>query len=162
MVIDRELEQLALRTAQLSQLDIAGVDLLMDDDGYKVCEVNSAPGFEGLERASAVNVAAECVRFVVAAIETHRAAKAAAPAIPLLRVALQADHMAVASLIAERPSSAAASPATAATPASPLSSSSSSTSNGSTASMIAAALGASNISRIASPVAATSQNGSRR
>jgi gamma-F420-2:alpha-L-glutamate ligase len=90
-----------LRTAQLSQLDIAGVDLLMDDDGYKVCEVNSAPGFEGLERASAVNVAAECVKFVVHAIEQHRAQKAVTKPVPLLRVPLQADHMAVASLLAE-------------------------------------------------------------
>ncbi|WP_368412140.1 hypothetical protein [Synechococcus sp.] len=38
-------------------LDIAGVDLLFDGDGYSICEVNSAPGFQGFETATGLNVA---------------------------------------------------------------------------------------------------------
>ena len=47
-------------------LEIAGVDLLFDGDGYSVCEVNSAPGFSGFEQATGLNVARDilehCVR----------------------------------------------------------------------------------------------------
>ena len=45
-------------------LDIAGVDLLIDKEGYRICEVNSAPGFEGLEKASKSNIALEIVQYV--------------------------------------------------------------------------------------------------
>jgi gamma-F420-2:alpha-L-glutamate ligase len=38
------------------QLDVAGIDILFDEDGYRVCEANSSPGFQGLERACGVDV----------------------------------------------------------------------------------------------------------
>jgi gamma-F420-2:alpha-L-glutamate ligase len=38
------------------QLDVAGIDILFDDEGYRICEANSAPGFQGLERACAISV----------------------------------------------------------------------------------------------------------
>ena len=52
----KEMQDLAIRTAAELQLDVAGVDILFDDTGYRVCEANSSPGFQGLERACAVNV----------------------------------------------------------------------------------------------------------
>lgn len=52
-----EIEELALSCAAALKLDIAGVDLLFDDDHYCVCEVNSAAGFAGFEEATGVNVA---------------------------------------------------------------------------------------------------------
>ena len=52
-----EIEQLSLSCAAALKLDIAGVDLLFDDDDYCVCEVNSAAGFAGFEEATGVNVA---------------------------------------------------------------------------------------------------------
>ena len=51
-----EMRALALRTASVLGLDIAGVDILFDSDGYRVCEANSAPGFMGFEKATGVNV----------------------------------------------------------------------------------------------------------
>lgn len=45
-----EIEELALKTAKLFNLEIAGIDLLFDQNGFKVCEANSAPGFRGLEQ----------------------------------------------------------------------------------------------------------------
>ena len=45
-------------------LDIAGVDLLIDKEGFRICEINSAPGFQGLEKATGLNIAAEIVHFV--------------------------------------------------------------------------------------------------
>lgn len=50
-----EMADLALAVARELKLDIAGVDILFDEDGYKVCEANSAPGFQGLERACAID-----------------------------------------------------------------------------------------------------------
>jgi len=50
------LAELAVRTANLLQLDVAGVDILFDDNGYRICEANSAPGFQGLERACRISV----------------------------------------------------------------------------------------------------------
>ncbi len=52
-----EVEQLALSCAAALKLDIAGVDLLFDNDQYSVCEVNSAAGFAGFEAATGLNVA---------------------------------------------------------------------------------------------------------
>jgi gamma-F420-2:alpha-L-glutamate ligase len=47
---------LALKVARELNLDVAGIDILFDADGYCVCEANSSPGFQGLERACGVNV----------------------------------------------------------------------------------------------------------
>lgn len=48
--ITPEIEFIARETARILDLDIAGVDLLFDADGFKVCEANSAPGFSGFEK----------------------------------------------------------------------------------------------------------------
>jgi hypothetical protein len=46
-----EIEMLAVEASRVLNLDIAGVDLLFDTDHFKICEVNSSPGFKGLEAA---------------------------------------------------------------------------------------------------------------
>ncbi|MGC4252386.1 MAG: RimK family alpha-L-glutamate ligase [Sphingobium sp.] len=51
-----EMAELAARAADTLGLDVAGIDILFDEDGYRICEANSAPGFQGLERACAVDV----------------------------------------------------------------------------------------------------------
>lgn len=50
------LRDLAVGVARELRLDVAGVDILFDDGGYRICEANSSPGFRGLEQACAVNV----------------------------------------------------------------------------------------------------------
>jgi len=62
--LNDELEWLSLRAAEVVGLEIAGVDLVQGADGYRVIEVNSAPGFEGFEKATGRNVAAEMLRYV--------------------------------------------------------------------------------------------------
>ena len=57
--LNSAIEDLALASASAVNLEIAGVDLLFDGDGYSVCEVNSAPGFAGFEQATGLNVARE-------------------------------------------------------------------------------------------------------
>lgn len=62
--LDDELEWLALRATETMALDVAGVDLVRGAAGYSVIEVNSAPGFQGFERATGRNVAAELLRYI--------------------------------------------------------------------------------------------------
>jgi len=62
--ITPEIEWLVLEIARKLDLDIAGIDLLFDGDRFKICEVNSSPGFEGLEQACEKNIAREIIQFV--------------------------------------------------------------------------------------------------
>ncbi|WP_068115543.1 30S ribosomal protein S6--L-glutamate ligase [Tropicimonas marinistellae] len=47
----------AVKSAKAFGLNMAGVDLLRGETGPKVLEVNSSPGLEGIEKASAKNIA---------------------------------------------------------------------------------------------------------
>jgi len=62
--IDDEIEWLGGESARLLGLDIAGVDLLFDGDGYSICEVNSSPGFEGMDKYTKTNIAEQIVTYV--------------------------------------------------------------------------------------------------
>jgi gamma-F420-2:alpha-L-glutamate ligase len=48
--------QLAVRVTRALNLDVAGVDILFDTEGYRICEANSSPGFQGLEKACGISV----------------------------------------------------------------------------------------------------------
>ena len=63
--IDENIEWLGGECARLLNLDVAGVDLLFNNGSYTICEVNSAPGFEGMERYTNKNIAIEMVNYVV-------------------------------------------------------------------------------------------------
>ena len=54
--VDDQMELLAIQTAKVLDLDIAGVDLLFHNDGYRICEANSSPGFQGFEKALGINI----------------------------------------------------------------------------------------------------------
>jgi ribosomal protein S6--L-glutamate ligase len=51
----------AIRAAQVVGLEVAGVDLLEAADGPMIMEINSSPGFEALERATGLDIAARYV-----------------------------------------------------------------------------------------------------
>jgi ribosomal protein S6--L-glutamate ligase len=59
--LDAAFAQAAVRAAKVLGLDVAGVDLLESARGPRVMEVNSSPGFEGLEKATGVDIAAAIV-----------------------------------------------------------------------------------------------------
>jgi len=63
--IDEDIEWISGESARLLDLDIAGVDLLFNEDSYTICEVNSAPGFEGMEKYTKINVAEKMVDYII-------------------------------------------------------------------------------------------------
>lgn len=54
--ISRREREAAMKSARAFGLNMAGVDILRSSDGPKVLEVNSSPGFEGIEKASGMNI----------------------------------------------------------------------------------------------------------
>lgn len=68
-----EVEWLAIEAARLVDLEVAGIDLLFDINGYKVCEANSSPGFKGLEKVVGKNIAEQIIDYV--AIKTNASIK---------------------------------------------------------------------------------------
>lgn len=69
--LNAEIEWLATQTSRIFGLDVAGVDLLFDGDHYKICEVNSSPGFEGIESCHNINIAQEIFDFVRLRLGRH-------------------------------------------------------------------------------------------
>jgi ribosomal protein S6--L-glutamate ligase len=62
--LDPEFEKLAVRSAQIMGLRVAGVDMLEGNNGPLVMEVNSSPGLEGIERATGLDVAGEIIDYI--------------------------------------------------------------------------------------------------
>ncbi len=54
----------AVKAAQTMGLHVAGVDLLRSARGPLVMEVNSSPGLQGIEEATAINVAGKIMNFI--------------------------------------------------------------------------------------------------
>jgi len=54
---DADAIRLAVRTAEILNIQVAGIDLLFTEDGgYTICEANTFPGFKGLEQACDINI----------------------------------------------------------------------------------------------------------
>lgn len=62
--LDREYERVAVRSAQIMGLRVAGVDMLEGDDGPLVMEVNSSPGLQGIEMATNLDVAGAIIDYI--------------------------------------------------------------------------------------------------
>ncbi len=73
VVLPREYAEAAVKAARVIGLEVAGVDMLESRGGPKIMEVNSSPGFEGLERATKKDIAR---MFVEHAIELARSRQA--------------------------------------------------------------------------------------
>jgi ribosomal protein S6--L-glutamate ligase len=59
------LENIAIKATEAIGLDIAGVDLILDQDGkINVIEVNYSPGFRGMEAATGVDIAGRIVNYL--------------------------------------------------------------------------------------------------
>lgn len=75
----QEMAELAVQAADVLELDITGIDILFDEDGYRICEANSAPGFQGLERATGMDVPTAILEWVVSTqAQAHESAPVSA------------------------------------------------------------------------------------
>jgi ribosomal protein S6--L-glutamate ligase len=73
--LPKEFERAAIKAAQTLGLQIAGVDLMESIEGPLILEVNSSPGFEGIEKATGLNIA----RFMIQQIRGFAASKKKKP-----------------------------------------------------------------------------------
>jgi len=67
--ITNELEQMALEAARVLECKIAGVDLLETDEGPVIIELNSQPGWRGLQTVTNSNIAEEIVKYVISSLK---------------------------------------------------------------------------------------------
>ena len=64
VTLTNEEKMLAIKSANVLGLTVAGVDLIRTATGPKVLEVNSSPGLEGLEKTSKKNVAEKIIAHI--------------------------------------------------------------------------------------------------
>lgn len=57
-------EHAAIRSAESLGLGVAGVDMLISEEGPKVIEVNSSPGIEGIEGCTKLDIAKEIIIYL--------------------------------------------------------------------------------------------------
>jgi RimK family alpha-L-glutamate ligase len=62
---DKSMEEIAVKSAKLVECKIAGVDILESPEGLVVVEVNSQPGWRGLQSVTRVKIADEILDFVL-------------------------------------------------------------------------------------------------
>jgi RimK family alpha-L-glutamate ligase len=67
--LDRTLEEMAISSARSIECKIAGIDILKGPNGPVVVEVNSQPGWRGLQSVAKVNIADEVVNFVLSELK---------------------------------------------------------------------------------------------
>ena len=66
-----DMTALAVSAAEVLQLDVAGIDILFDEQSYRVCEANSAPGFQSLEAATGIDVPEAVFRLAMRRSQTR-------------------------------------------------------------------------------------------
>jgi RimK family alpha-L-glutamate ligase len=67
--ISKEFEELAVKSAKAVGCKIAGVDILEGPEGPCIVDVNSQPGWKGLQVVTEVNIAEEIVSFVLSELK---------------------------------------------------------------------------------------------
>ena len=63
--LSKEFEDLAVKASKAVGCKVAGVDILEGPTGPKIVDVNSQPGWKGLQMVTKVNIADEIVNFVL-------------------------------------------------------------------------------------------------
>ena len=67
--LSKEFEDLAVKSAKAVGCKVAGVDILEGPQGPRICDVNSQPGWKGLQMVTKVNIAEEIVDFVLSELK---------------------------------------------------------------------------------------------
>lgn len=66
--LPEEYRKVAVQSAQIMGLRVAGVDMLESDDGPLVMEVNSSPGLEGIEGATGLDIAGAIIDYTASQV----------------------------------------------------------------------------------------------
>jgi RimK family alpha-L-glutamate ligase len=67
--LEKNLEDIAIKSARILDCSVAGVDILESPRGPLVVEVNSQPGWRGLQSVTRVNIAEEILNFVLSKLK---------------------------------------------------------------------------------------------
>lgn len=62
--LDKHYKRTAIRAAKILGLSVAGVDMLMTNEGPMVLEVNSSPGLEVIETTTKIDVAGAIIHYI--------------------------------------------------------------------------------------------------
>ncbi len=68
--LSSELENLAVKAAKVIGCKVTGVDLMEGPEGPVVIEINSQPGWKGLQSVTKTNIADEIISYVVSELKT--------------------------------------------------------------------------------------------
>lgn len=62
--ITEEERTMAIRSAHIIGLNVAGIDIVRSNRGPLIMEVNASPGLEGIEKTTGIDVAGEIIKFI--------------------------------------------------------------------------------------------------
>ena len=69
ITLSKEFEEIAVKASNAVGCKVSGVDILEGPDGPKICDVNSQPGWKGLQMVTKVNIAEEIVKFMLSELK---------------------------------------------------------------------------------------------
>ena len=67
--LDKEMENLAMKAAKVIGCRVAGVDILEGPEGPLIVELNSQPGWKGLQSVTTINIADEIIHYVLSELK---------------------------------------------------------------------------------------------
>ncbi len=67
--LSKEFEELAVKASNAVGCKVSGVDILEGPDGPRICDVNSQPGWKGLQVVTKINIAEEIVKFMLSELK---------------------------------------------------------------------------------------------
>jgi len=62
IVLSNVEKDIIIRTAEICQLDVTGIDVLRSEKGPLILEVNGSPGLEGIEKVTGIDVAGKIIQ----------------------------------------------------------------------------------------------------
>ena len=69
ITLSKEFEEIAVKASNAVGCKVSGVDILEGPDGPRICDVNSQPGWKGLQMVTKVNIAEEIVKFMLSELK---------------------------------------------------------------------------------------------
>lgn len=68
--LSEEVEELAIKTVEIIGCEVAGVDIIEGTEGPLIVEINSQPGWTGLQSVTRINIAEAIIDYVISSIKS--------------------------------------------------------------------------------------------